>query len=147
MRKQTATTTGRPVLGLLLVVHAAYGIMGTLSPKTLLGIFDWSGEASRTLEFLAPAHGLAMYLGGLHLALAWLCLCALGVRGLPIREPKVALEVLTTVHGLATLVGVYRVLIGLRYGLVEATANALPGSILATWLCWRAAKALDLKAL
>ena len=79
--------------------------------------------------------------------LAWLCLCALGVRGLPIRETKVALEVLTTVHGLATLVGVYRVLIGLRYGLVEATANALPGSILATWLCWRAAKALDLKAL
>ena len=115
------------------------GILGTIAPWALVSIFDWKGVA---LDFSDPAHGFAQYFGVYQLALAMMCMGSLGVPFLPAFDPKTALETLALTHGLAVVVGGYRAIKSVPYGLGHASATPLPGSIIATLLCAKAARSL-----
>ena len=121
-------------------ISAAYGLMGIAMPKAILAIYGHPGD----LDFMDPAHGVAQYLGGLHLFVAWNCLSALGkLPFLPARDKRATLEAMFVLHALAAAVAGYRAVHGYVYiSFLQATATPLPGSILMTALSWRAARRL-----
>ena len=92
------------VLGANAFVSTAYGVLSTLKPNAMLAIFG----VTETLGFMSPAFGVAQYLGGLHLAVAFRCLGAFGVPGFPSRDTKEALQDMCALHTIAAGIAGFR---------------------------------------
>ena len=92
------------VLGANALVSTAYGILSTVSPNAMLGIYG----VTTKLDFMSPAYGVCQYLGGMHIVVALRCFCALGFRGFPARDQKETLNAMCTLHTVAGLVAGFR---------------------------------------
>lgn len=114
------------VLKLNAFVSAAYGIGFISAPSKVMAIYG----STETIAFMAPAHGLCQFMGGVHACIALRCVCALGVvAGLPSRDCKETLQDQFFLHAAMAAVAGYRTIRASQFSLLAATASPLPGSL------------------
>ena len=128
---------GDLVLGLNALISAAYGVGFVSAPSAVMAIYG----STETIPFLAPAHGLCQFMGGMHAVIAFRCACALGVAGLPSRDRKQTLQDQALLHGAMAAVALYRTVRISQFSLLAASASPLPGSLALAALTYSASKA------